>query len=178
MLNTQLWEYTVESYFSVVCFKLDILPITGMRINKISLQAPGGCPPGTGAILAHTYNTHSSTRYSVFPGTYSCPLAPHSPSHWVVSISCCTKKARTRPTAAPEKAQGPDQVHGHMLLSPWGFRSQDSTQGPAYLVSLSFAACLLLPLPCGSTCCHAPNRELPRKRRHKNSIFHVLCPMI
>lgn len=122
-------------------------------------------------------------------GTYSCPLALHSPPHWVTSTPCHTKKA------APQKAQGPDQVHGPSYCCYFGSSDPlDSPQGePPPIFGVLLFCCLSAPAsplwvlgtggsweithyPAGAT---RLNREHPRKRRPTSptlytSMFFVL----
>lgn len=80
------------------------------------MQAPGGWPAGPGAILAHMDKAYSRSRYSVLTGAYSWPLALHSPSHWVMSVHILLYQESLGKTyCSPQKARGPDQVHGHMF---------------------------------------------------------------
>lgn len=187
--HTQLCEYHMISQISVWSFsKLNILPIPGMKISKISPQALVWLS-GAGAIQARGHYAHSRTRHGVVTGTYSCPLALHSPPHWVTSTSCHTGKARMIYATSPQEVQGPDEVHGHShccysassdpLDSPKEAASPH-TWGPALL--LLAHCCFSSVGPCNSwvlrddslsTCCQEPNWGHLRKKRPTHLTFHI-----
>ena len=155
LLNTQFWEYNVESDGSVISFQI-------RHTSKNRNENKEGFTASLGrlACQSQAHRLTAGTRHSVFTGACIWPLALHSLFHWVMSTSCCTKKAQARSAVAPQTPKVQIKSMDTCLLSLGGHRlpgtpHRDPETQPRDWTQVSCASCIDRWILCHCATCKA-----------------------